>query len=162
MWQSRRLVAVVSNGGPWFAISTSLTLICLSASGMMFSKATVFLLPWRFWRLVARVGVMKEFVLPSCPVLTTSKGFAIVPGRLSGIAFIMNAGDVGLGYFPRSRRLVTMVTVMAVGAVGGTDCAVCVVAVSIVAKSGSAPDKKAIAMMSASANLSSSPGLVIH
>ena len=45
------------------------------------------------------VGVMKEFVLPSCPVLTTSKGFAVGPGRLSGIAFIVNAGDNGLGCF---------------------------------------------------------------
>ena len=42
---------------------------------------------------------MKEFVLPSCPVLTMSRGFAVGPGQLSGIAFIINAGDVGLGYF---------------------------------------------------------------
>ena len=83
MWRSRRLVTVVSNDGPWFAISMSLVLICLSTSGMMFLKATVFPLPWRFWRLVARVGVMKEFMLPSCPVLTMSKGFAVGPGWLS-------------------------------------------------------------------------------
>ena len=108
---------------------------------------------------------MKEFVLPSCPVLTTSKGFAVGPGQLSGIVFIVNAGDVGLGCFPRSSR---SVAVMAVGAVGGTDWAVCVVAVSFVAKGGSAPDGKAIAMMlsaslcAASAILSASPGLVIN
>ena len=100
MWRSGQLVAVLSNDGPWFAISKSLVLICLSASGMMFSKAMVFLFPLQFWRFVARVGVMKEFVLPSCPVLTTSKGFTVGPGRLSGIAFIVNAGDVGLGCFP--------------------------------------------------------------
>ena len=42
---------------------------------------------------------MKEFVLPSCPVLTTSRGFAVGPGQLSGIAFIVNDGDAGLGCF---------------------------------------------------------------
>ena len=41
--------------------------------------------------------VMKEFVIPSCPVLTTSRGFVVGLGRLSGIAFIINAGEVGLG-----------------------------------------------------------------
>ena len=46
---------------------------------------------------------MKEFVLPSCPVLTMSRGFAVGPGRLSGIAFIVNDGDAGLGCFLRSR-----------------------------------------------------------
>ena len=159
---------MVSNDGPWFAISTSLVLICLSASGMMFSKATVFPLPWRFWLLVARVGVMKEFMLPSCPVLTMSKGFTVGPGQLSGIAFIVNAGDVGLGCFLQSRRSVAVVTVVAKGAVGRTDWAVCVVAVLIVANSGSAPDGKAIAMMlsaslcAASAILSASTGLVIN
>ena len=91
---------MVSNGGPWFAISPSLVLICLSALGMLFSKAMVFPLPWQFWRLVTKVGVMKEFVLASCPMLTTSRGFTVGPGQLSGIAFIMNAGDVGLGCFP--------------------------------------------------------------
>ena len=97
-----------------------------------------------------------------------SKGFAVGPGRLSGIAFIMNAGDVGLGCFLRSRQSVAVVTVMAVGAAGGANWAVCVVVVSIVAKGGSAPDGKAIAMMlsafhcAASASLSASPGLVIN
>ena len=63
---------------------------------------------------------------------------------------------------------VAMVTVIAVGAVGGTDWAVSVVAMLIVAKGGSAPDGKAIAMMlsaslcAASAILSASPGLVIN
>ena len=42
---------------------------------------------------------MKELVLPSCLVLTMSRGMAVGPGRLSGIAFIVNAGDVGLGCF---------------------------------------------------------------
>ena len=42
---------------------------------------------------------MKEFVLPSCPVLTMSKGFAVGPGQLSGIVFIMNDGDAGLHCF---------------------------------------------------------------
>ena len=111
---------------------------------------------------------MKEFVLPSCPVLTMSKGFAVGPGRLSGIAFIINAGDVGLGCFLRSRQSVAMVTVVAEGAMGGTDWAVCVVAVSIVANGGSGPDGKAIAMMlsaslcAASAILSASTGPVIN
>ena len=99
LWWFQHLATVVSNGGPWFAISMSLALICLSALGMLFSKATVFPLPWQFWRLVTRVGVMKEFVLPSCPVLTTSRGFTVGPGWLSGIAFIVNAGDVGLSCF---------------------------------------------------------------
>ena len=75
----------------------SLVLIRLSVSDMMFSKAMEFPLPWRFWRLVARVGVMKDFVLPSCPVLTMSRGFAVGPGQLSGIVFIVNAGDIALG-----------------------------------------------------------------
>ena len=111
---------------------------------------------------------MKEFVLPSCPVMTTSKGFAVGPGRLSGIVFIVNAVDVGLGCFPRSRQLVAMVAAVADGAVGGTDWAVCVVVVSIVANGGLAPDGKAIAMMlsaslcAASAILSASTGLVIN
>ena len=111
---------------------------------------------------------MKELMLPSCPVLTMSKGFAVGPGRLSGIAFIMNAGDVGLCYFPRSRRLAAVVTVTDVGAVGGADWAVCVVVVLFVANGGSASDGKAIAMMlsaclcAASAILSASPGLVIN
>ena len=128
----------------------------------------VFLLPWRFWQLVARVGVMKEFVLPSCPVLTTRRGFAVGPGWLSGIAFIVNAGDVGLGCFLQSRRLATVVPMVAVGAVGGTEWAVCVVAVSFVANGGSVPDGKAMAMMlsaslcAASTILSASPGLVIN
>ena len=103
MGRSGQLVTVVSNDGPWFAISTSLVLICLSVSGMVFSKVTVFPLPWRFWQLVASVGVMKEFVFPSCPVLTTSRGFVVGPGRLSGIAFIINAGEVGLSCLPQSR-----------------------------------------------------------
>ena len=88
---------------------------------MVFSKAMVFPLPWRFWRLVASVGVMKEFVFPSYPVLTMSRGFVVVPGRLSGIAFIINAGDVGLGCLLRSRQSVAVVAVLAEGAVGGTD-----------------------------------------
>ena len=94
---------MVSNVEPWFASSTSLALICLSVSGTVFSKAMVFLLPWRFWQLVASVGVMKEFVFPSCPVLTMSRGFVVGPGWLSGIAFIINAGEVGLGCLLRSR-----------------------------------------------------------
>ena len=43
---------------------------------------------------------MKEFVFPSCPVLTTSSGFVVSPGRLSGIEFIINAGEVGLNCLP--------------------------------------------------------------
>ena len=82
---------------------------------------------------------MKEFVFPSCPVLTKSRGFVVGPGRLSGIVFILNAGDVSLGCFPRSRRSVAVVTVLAEGAVGGTDWAVCVVTVSISANGGSSP-----------------------
>ena len=64
---------------------------------------------------------MKEFMFPSCPVLTTSRGFVVGPGRSSGIAFIINAGEVGLGCLPQSRQSVTVVTVLAKGAVGGTD-----------------------------------------
>ena len=45
-------------------------------------------------------GWCYERVLPSCPVLTMSRGFAVGPGQLSGIAFIVNAGDVGLSCFP--------------------------------------------------------------
>ena len=159
---------MVSNDGPWFAISTSLALICLSVSGMVFSKAMVFPLPWQFWQLVASVGVMKEFVFPSCPVLTTSRGFVVGPGQLSGIVFIINAGEVGLGCLPQSRRSVAVVAVLAEGTVGGTDWPVCVVMVSIAANNGSGPDGKAIAMMLsaslcvASAILSASTGLVIN
>ena len=111
---------------------------------------------------------MKELVFPSCPVLTTSRGFLVGPGRLSGIVFIINAGDVGLGCLPRSRRSVTVVAVLAEGPVGGTDWAVCVVTVSISANGGSGPDGKAIAMIlsaslyAASAILSASVGLVIN
>ena len=96
-----------------------------------------------------------------------SRGFIVGPGRLSGTAFFINAGDVSLGCFLRSRQSVTMVTVLAEGAVGGTDWAVCVVMVSISANSDSGPDGKAIAMMLsaslcvASAILSASAGLVI-
>ena len=54
-WQFWWVVAMVSSDGPWFAISMSLALICLSVSGMVFSKATVFPLPWRFWRLVTSI-----------------------------------------------------------------------------------------------------------
>ena len=111
---------MVSSDGPWFAISTSLSLICLSVSGMVFSKATVFSLPWRFRRLVASVGVMKEFVFPSCyipfcSVFTMSRGFVVGPGWLSGIMFIINAGEVGLSCLSQSRQSVAMVTVMAGG-----------------------------------------------
>ena len=107
-------------------------------------------------------------MFPSCPVLTMSRGFIVGPGRLSGIAFIINAGEVGLSCLLQSRRSVAMVTVMAKGAVGGTDWAVCVVTVSIVANGGSGPDGKAIVMMlsaslcAASAILSASTGLVIN
>ena len=107
-------------------------------------------------------------MFPSCPVLTTSGGFVVVASRLSGIAFIINAGDVGLGCLPRSRRSVAVVTVLAEGAVGGTDWTVCVVTVSILANSGSGPDGKVIVMMlsaslcAASAILSASTGLVIN
>ena len=34
---------------------------------------------------------MKEFVFPSCPVLTMSIGFIAGPGQLSGVVFIINA-----------------------------------------------------------------------
>ena len=97
-----------------------------------------------------------------------NKGFAIGPGRLSGIVLIINAGDVGLGCFLQSRQLVTVVAVVTEGAVGGTDWAVCVVAVLIVANSGLGPDGKPIAMMlsaslsAASVILSASTGQVIH
>ena len=107
-------------------------------------------------------------VFPSCPVLTMSRRFVVGPGRLSGIAFIINAGEVGLGCLPRSRQSVAMVAVLAEGAVGGTEWAVCVVTVSIVASGGSGPDGKAVAMMlsaflcAASAILSASTGLVIN
>ena len=90
---------------------------------------------------------MKEFVFPSCPVLTTSRGFVVGPGRLSRIAFIINAGDVGLGCLPQSRQSVAVVAVLAEGAVGGTDWAVCVVTVLISANGGSGPDGKAISMI---------------
>ena len=111
---------------------------------------------------------MKEVMLPPCPVLTMSKGFAVGPGHLSGIAFIMNAGDVGLGCFLQSRQSALVVAVMAVGAVDGTDWAVCVVAVLFVANGSLAPDGKTIALMlsaslcAASTILSASPGLVIN
>ena len=101
-------------------------------------------------------------------MLTTSRGFTVGPGQLSGIAFIMNDGDAGLSCFPQSRQSVTVVAVVAVGAVGGTEWAVCVVAVSFVANSGSSPDGKAMAMMlsaslhAASVILSASPDLVIN
>ena len=107
-------------------------------------------------------------MFPSCPVLTMSRGFIAGPGQLSGIAFIINAGDVGLGCFLQSRRSVAVVTVLAEGAVGGTDWAVCVVTVSISANGGSGPDGKAIAMMlsaslcAACTILSASVGLVIN
>ena len=90
---------------------------------------------------------MKEFVLPSCPVLTMSKGFTVGPGQLSGIAFIMNTGDVGLCCFLPSRQSATVATVVAMGAKGGVEWAVCVVVVSVVSTGSSAPDGKAMAMM---------------
>ena len=111
---------------------------------------------------------MKEFVFLSCPVLTMSRGLVVGPGWLSGIAFIINAGDVGLGYLPRSRRSVTMVAVLAKGAVGGTELAICVIMVSILVNSGSCPNRNAIAIILSaslcadSAILSSSVGLVIN
>ena len=111
---------------------------------------------------------MKEFVLPSCPVLTMSRGFAVDPGWLSGIALIMNDGDGDLGCFLRSRQSVTVAAVVAMGAVGGTEWAVCVVMVSFVANGSSVPDGKAMAIMfsaflcAASTILSASPGLVIN
>ena len=49
------------------------------------------------------VGMMKEFVLPSFPVLTVSSGFAGAPRRLSMIVFIVNDGDASLCGFPQSR-----------------------------------------------------------
>ena len=97
-----------------------------------------------------------------------SRGFTVAPGRLSGIALIMNEGDAGLGCFLRSRGSAAMVAVAAVGAVGGSEWAVYVVVVSFVATGGSAPDGKAMTMMlsaplcAASAILSASPGLVIN
>ena len=107
-------------------------------------------------------------MFPSCAMLTMNRGFVVGPGWLSGIAFIINAGEVGLSCLPRSRQSVAMVTVLAEGAVGRTDWAVCVVTVSILANSHSGPDGKAIAMMlsaslcAASAILSASTGLVIN
>ena len=98
----------------------------------------------------------------------SKQGVTVAPGRLTGIAFIMNEGDAGLGCFPQSRQLAAVVSVAAMGAVGGTEWVVCVVVVSFVANGGSAPDQKAMAMMlsaslcAASAILSASPGLVIN
>ena len=37
-------------------------------------------------------------IIMSC--VDYKQGFAVVPGRLSGIAFIVNDGDAGLGCFP--------------------------------------------------------------
>ena len=132
---------------PWFPV-LGLDLLFLQAwhwsacwsQVWCFQKAMVFPLPWRFWWLVASVGVMKEFVFPSCPMLTMSRGFVVGPGQLSGIAFITNAGDVGLSCLPQSRQSVTVVAVLAKEAVSGTDWAVCVVMVSILANGGSGPD----------------------
>ena len=122
----------------------------------------------QFWRLVTRVGVMKEFMLPSLPMLTMSRGLAISPGWLSGIAFIMNEGDAGLGCFPQSRRSVAAATVIAMEAVGGTyglsvqlQCCLWPTVVHLLIG-------KAIAMMlsvslcAASTILSASAGLVIN
>ena len=43
------------------------------------------------------------FVFPSCPMLTMSRGFVVGPDRLSGIAFIINAGDISFGCLLQSR-----------------------------------------------------------
>ena len=101
----------------WFAISARWAFICLFPSGMWFLNATVFQLSWQFGRLVAMVGVMKGFPLPLLPMLTVSSGFAVMPGWLSLIAFIVNDGDAGRWGFLQSRQLAAMVTdVMGVGA----------------------------------------------
>ena len=57
--QSWQLVTVVSDGH-WFAISASLALIHLSASGMLLLNTTGFWLSWQLWRLVTRVGWWKS------------------------------------------------------------------------------------------------------
>ena len=111
---------------------------------------------------------MKEFMLPSCPVLPMSRGFAVGPGWLSGIVFIINDGDAGLCCYLRSRRSATVAAVVAMGAMGGVEWAVSVVVVLVVSTGSSAPDGKAMAMIlsaslcAASAILSASPGLVIN
>ena len=97
-----------------------------------------------------------------------SRGFAVSPGQLSRIAFIMNEGDAGLSCILQSRQLAAVAAVVAMGAVGGTEWAVCVVVVSFVANGGLAPDGKAMAMVlsaslcAASAILSASPRLVMN
>ena len=113
------------------------------------------------------VRVMKEFVLPSFPVLTVSSVFAGAPRQLSTIAFIVNDGDAGHCGFPRSKRSAAMIAVVAGVAVGGTECVVCMTAASVVATGGWIPVGYAIAMISsasfcvAAAILSASAGLVI-
>ena len=75
------------------------------------------------------VGVMKVFPLPSFPVLTVSSGFAVTPGQLSSIVFIVNAGDAGCWGFPQSKLSAAMVTDVVVG---GAVCTVCVTVESAV------------------------------
>ena len=91
-------------------------------------------------------------------MFTTSRGFVVGPGRLSGIVFIINAGEVVISCHDRCAGR---------GGCGWSRLH-CVVTVSIEANGGSGPDGKAIAMMlssslcAASAILSASTGLVIN
>ena len=88
----------------------------MSASGTWLSNAMVFQLSWQFRQVVTIVGVMKEFVFPSFPVLMVSSGFAGAPEWLSTVAFIVNDGDAGLCGFPQSRQSAAMVASVTGGA----------------------------------------------
>ena len=160
--RSWHVVAVVSVMR-WFAISVSQALICLSASGVWCSNATVVRLSRWFWQLVAMVGVMNGLSFPSWTVLTVSSGFGVALGWDSSITFIVNDGDAGWWGFPQPRRSVAVVGGKVV-VVGG---AVLVVTGSTVASGGLFPLGYAMAMMStasfsaAAIILSASAGLLI-
>ena len=154
---SWRWIAVVS-AGPWFAISASLALIYLSALGTLLSNAMMFRLSWQVWQLVAKVRVMKEFVLPLFPVLTMSSGFVAVPIQFSMATFIVNDGDASLFVFLWLRRSAAVAAVVAVVAMNGIGWDVCVAAVLGAAVTGSwGSEGYAMAMISSTSFQAATP-----
>ena len=100
---------------------------------------------------------MKEFVLPLFTVLTMSSGFAVAPGWLSVIAFIVNDSNAGLCGFLQSRQLAAMTAALAGVAMEGTECAVCVVVGSVIATIGWVPEGNAMAMISSASCRAAAP-----
>ena len=110
---------------------------------------------------------MKEFVLPSFPVLTMSRGFAVTPVWFFVATFFVKDGDAGLFVLLRSRQSAAVVTAVVVVVVNGIDLVAYVVMVSVAAMGGWVPEGYAMAMISsascraAAVILSTSAGLKI-